>query len=243
MAPIVVPKQLNTAKKFLDTILEKLPEGEREAARSLYSQAQDELSGISRELESGIATVNETAAKQDAWYNKHKDVIEGRRTDPNPDRPNPITEAAARDALMKDVDTRIGDTREALASQGLFLSTVIPTIIAQHGVEFGEVLDGEKLVQDAIAAKQDIKTYYSQSVAERRKLKAETKYKEEIAAAETRGREAGLKEAGRGNIPYPTSRQTTTTLSGLRKPAEGQPDTTSLDAAVATAMEVYNKQA
>ena len=131
-------------------------------------------------------------------------------------------------------------------SQGLALSTILPTLVAQHGVEFGEVLDAEKLAREALSANQDIKQFYAASVAERRAAKAKEKYEADIKAAEERGRLTGLTEAGKSMGPYPSARQSATTLSGLRIPeAEkaARANQYSLDAAVATAMDVMQKQA
>lgn len=235
----LVVKQLNKAKAFLDSVLEKLPESDREAARSAYSAAQDEVSGITRELDGAIEQVNTTAVKQTAWYDKHKDVIEGRAAG---GASNPITNAVDAEKITKDLTTQLTATRDELAGQGLYLSSVIPTIIAQHGVEFGEVLDGEKLVKEAIAAGTDIKTFYAGSVATRRTEKATAKAAADIAAAEERGRQAGFKEAGNGHIPFPVGSRTPTTLSGLRKPADANAaNPHSLEAAVATASEMIAK--
>lgn len=237
MAALNVPTQLNKAKVFLDSILEKLPEAEREAVRSQYSQAQDELSGISRTIDAAVATVNSTAAAQAEWWKTHP-----KPTEANPN-PNPIAAAVDRDAMMSDVRKELGQTADQLASQGLYLATVIPTIIAQHNAEFGEVLDGEKLIADATAAKMELKQYYSGSVAERRRTVAETKRTAEIAAATETGRLAGLREATSGG-PYPVGGhgRPATTLDGLRKPAEGVASQHGLEAAVATVTSEMQKQ-
>lgn len=235
MAPLVTPRQLNKAKAFLDEILAKVPEDQRESVRSLYSQAQDEVSGIAASLDTAIATVNTTAERQGAWYDKHKDVIEGRTPAAQP-AVNPIANAVDADKIVKDLNLTIDTTREALASQGLFLASVIPTILTNHSIEFGEQIDGEKLVKDAIAANTDLKTYYAGLVAPKRAEKAAAKLAADIAAAEERGRLAGMKEAGGSNPPYPTSQRGPTTLSGLRKPPADQAPTYGLEAAVNTVM-------
>lgn len=226
--------QLNTAQTFLDEVLKRVPEDQREEVRSLYSKASDEVKGIAAQITEAVGVVNQRAEEQEAWWAKNKKPAA---------TPNPIAAAVDKDTLMKEVNTSIASTRDQLASDGLFLASVIPTIIAQHGVEFGEVLDGEKLVKDAIAAGTDIKTFYNGSVAEKRKAKADAKYASDIAAATEKGRLDGLKEAGThaGN-PYPSSRQVPTTLAGLRKPAEGTASPFTLDAAVVTAVDVMNKQ-
>lgn len=243
MAPLVVPKQLNKSKAFLDSVLAKVPEAERDSVRALYSQAQDEVAGIARELEAGIGTVNATATKQGEWYEKHKDVIEGRAAGGGDNR---ITTAVDGDKITKDLTAQLSATREELAGQGLFLASVIPTIIAQHGVEFGEVLDGEKLVKDAVAAGTDLKTFYNGSVATRRAEKAAAARTADIAAAEARGREAGMREAGNGHIPFPVGNRTPTTLSGLRATPEQRAAAAgehTLEAAVATATGMMNRAA
>lgn len=232
--------QLNKGKSFLDTVLEKLPEAERAGVRTLYSQAQDEV-------DQHTTALNAKAKELDDWWTKNKD----RLGEPNPNQPaggnpnpnNPINMAVERDAIFKEVDLRLGKVADNLAGQGLALSTMIPTIVAQHGVEFGgEVLDAEKLVNDAIKANMDVKSFYSHSVADRRATASKVKYDAEMKAAEARGHAAGIAEASRGNIPYPSARMSPTTLSGLRTPDAGQPNPHSLDAAVATAVEVMNQQ-
>jgi hypothetical protein len=252
--------QLNKFKSFLDTVLSKVPEADRESVRSLYSQAHDEASALERELTTSIAAVNQRAQEQAAWWERHKHLATGQPTpnsngggQPNPNgggQPNPAPQpnpqpAFDPNALLTEVDRRIGQSADLLAGQGLALSTILPTLVAQHGVEFGEVLDAEKLAKDAIAANTDIRSFYNQSVAERRATKAKEKYEADIRAAEERGRVAGLTEATRSHLPYPTTRQEATTLSGLRVPEADKQKAAqqfSLDAAVATAMEVMNKQ-
>jgi hypothetical protein len=247
--------QLNKAKTFLDTVLQKLPEAEREQYRSLYSQAQDEATALEQNLVQSIARVNAKAKEQADWWEEHKHLA--RPADPNQPNPNqpgngngnpqpqPVFDSRA---LMTEIDKRIGNVADTLAGQGLALSTILPTLVAQHGVEFGEVLDAEKLAKDALAANMDIKQFYGQSVAERRAAKAKEKYDADMKAAEERGRIAGLTEAGHTMMPYPSARQSATTLSGLRLPAAEAEKAAarqqySLDAAVATAVEVMNKQA
>src|ERR1041384_2198494 len=188
MAPAAQP-QLNKAKSFLDLVLQKLPEEEREAARSLYSQAQDEVSAVGQQLASGIAEVNERARQQAEWWEKNKHLAAGgngyngggngnNNNNPNPDPNQSQHQPQAFDPrnLLTEIDRRIGTVADTLAGQGLALSTILPTLVAQHGVEFGEVLDAEKLARDAIAANTDIKQFYNQSVAERRAAKAKEKY-------------------------------------------------------------------
>jgi hypothetical protein len=241
--------QLNTAKKFLDLVLQKLPEEERASARALYSQAQDEASAIGQQLAAGIAEVNTRAQQQADWWERHKHLGGGNgdgTNRPDPSQPNNQPQPFNPTQLLTEIDKRIGTVADTLAGQGLALSTILPTLVAQHGVEFGEVLDAEKLAKDAIAANMDIKEFYKQSVGERRATKAKEKYDADIKAAEERGRLSGLTEAGKSMSPYPSTRQSATTLSGLRIPeAEkaARADQYSLDAAVTTAMEVMQKQA
>jgi hypothetical protein len=240
--------QLNKAKSFLDTVLGKLSKEDQDAVRAQYSQAHDELASIEREYTDGLTAVNTRAREQADWWEKHKHLATG-QPQPNTNggggngggQPQPAFDPTK---LLSEIDTRMGRMADTLAGQGLALSTILPTLVAQHGVEFGEVLDAEKLAKDAITANLDIKQFYNQSVAERRATKAKEKYDADVKAAEERGRIAGLTEAGRTNLPYPTSRQSVTTLSGLRKPAaDAAPsDQYSLDAAVKTATEVMQKQ-
>ncbi len=238
--------QLNTAKKFLDLVLGKLPEAEREAARSLYSQAQDEATALGKQLTDGIAVVNDRARQQAEWWEKHGNPDPNQPPTPNqPNSSQPQPQAFDPRALLTEIDKRIGTVADTLAGQGLALSTMLPTLVAQHGVEFGEVLDAEKLAKDAIAANMDIKQFYSQSMSERRATKSKEKYDTDMKAAEERGRLAGLTEAGRSMMPYPSARQSATTLSGLRVPEADKAAAKqqySLDAAVATAMDVMQKQ-
>lgn len=242
--------QLNTAKKFLDLVLQKLPENEREAARSLYSQAQDEVAAVGKQLGDSIAAVNARAQEQADWWEKNKHLTGQPRTDNNgggsgngDGHQQPPFDPRA---LLTEIDKRIGTVADTLAGQGLALSTILPTLVAQHGVEFGEVLDAEKLAKDAIAANTDIKQFYNTSMAERRETKRKEKYDADMKAAEERGRLAGLTEAGKSMMPYPSARQSATTLSGLRVPDADKAAAKqqySLDAAVATAVEVMQKQA
>jgi ribosome modulation factor len=242
--------QLNKVKSFLDTVLNRLPEADRESVRSLYSQAQDEATGLERQLTEGITRVNQRATEQATWWEQHKHLATGPQPQPQP-QPQPI--AAGQPVpfdpapLMVEIDKRIGQTADLLAGQGLTLASLLPTLVAQHSVEFGEVLDAEKLVKDALAANTDVRSFYSQSVAGRRETKAKEKYDADMKAAEERGRRAGLTEAGKSMSPYPSSQQSANTLSGLRVPADdagkaAQKTQYSLDAAVATAMDVMQRQ-
>lgn len=239
--------QLNKAKSFLDTVLGKLSKEDQDAMRSLYSQAHDEVNTLYQHMANSIAAVNKRAQEQADWWEKNKHLAgqpnNGGGGNNNNGNPQPTVFDPA--PLMAEFDKRMTTMADQLAGQGLALSTILPTLVAQHGVEFGEVLDAEKLAKDAIAANTDIKAFYNQSVAERRATKTKEKYDADIKAAEERGRVAGIVEAGKGQLPYPSSRQSVTTLSGLRKPAPDQAPSNqfTLDAAVATATEVMQRQA
>jgi hypothetical protein len=124
--------------------------------------------------------------------------------------------------------------------------TELPDIALGHYREFNEQLNTRDLAQNAIAAGKTAKTYYDDLVRERREKKAN----EDRAAADAKlleqgrveGRKEILERAGQGGPPYPVGSTAPTTLTGLRKPAEGQASPFSLDAAVATANAVAAKQ-
>ena len=241
----LVSVQLNKAKAFLDEVLKRVPEGEREAVRSLYSGAHDELSAVAQDIDTAVVRVNSTAEKQQAWWKARGVETDANgnpiaRPNPNPN-PNPVTAAVDLDKVTKDFGTRLDTVKEELAGQGLYLASVIPTIVAQHHAEFGEVLDGEQLVQNAVKAGKELKTFYGEMVAPKRAEAAQKKLDLSIKDAEERGRQAGIKEAAGSQMPFPSSRTpSATTLSGLRA-APDKRDQFSLDAAVATAMEVASK--
>lgn len=233
MASII---QLNKMKSFIDRVLEHVPEEKKTEVRAAYSSAQDEIDGA-------VTRVNTTASQQQDFWEK-----QGRNADGTPKQAvveNPVVAAVDTVALSRGFDEKLSSTRDQLAAQGMYLATVIPTIIGQHNAEFGELIDGEKLVADAIAAGKDLKSYYAELVAPKRAEKASATTAALIAKAREEGRSQGFREAGGSNpMPYPTGHSPAPmTLSGLqpRKEGDGRPDTT-LDAAVETAMGVIRQQ-
>lgn len=229
--------QLNT---FLDDLMQYVPADQRAAAQSIYSKAADRAAT----LEGTAQQVAETAQQQHAWWERNKNVVEERDTlaarlaanNPNPN-PNPNPGGSPVD--MNAITQAIKASEAATLETGLGLVTTITTIAAQHQAEFGEPLNATQLTKDAIAAGVPIEQFYANSVAGRRNEKAQATRAAELAAAKAEGIEAGRQEVlariPNGQLPFPVAGQpAVTTLAGLKKPGQGEPNPFSLDAAVAT---------
>lgn len=231
--------QQNTSA-FVDRLFAAIPEDKKAEVQSAYSALQDR-----------IRVVDDTHQKQSAWWETNKNAVQERDS------------LAAKVAELQGAQSKPGEgsgmnqdaitaaLRESEArtlETGLGLITAISTISAQHAKEFGEALDARKLAQDAINAGQNIEQYYATLVSPRRTERMNADVQARIDAARLEGQVAGRKEVmdatGR-SLPFPSANGSpaVTTLSGLKKPADGQAASPfSLDAAVATAMEVASRQ-
>lgn len=236
--------------EFVNRVLETVPEDQREVVRSLYSQAQDEI----RASEEFVGRVRATADQQKSWWEQNKPKVdeydrlkaEGKLGTPQVTQPtNQITDAVTRDLLTKETETLKND----ILDQGLALATLTSAIVASHVTEFpGERLDMQKLIADAIAAKKPLDVFYNEQVAPKRAERETAARAKEIAEAEARGAQKAKDEFMTRNaqLPYPVGQTQPTTLSGLRKPegdGGGAKNDYSLEAAVATANEVLQRQA
>lgn len=232
---------------FIDRVLENVPEEKRAAIRSEYSAAQDEV----RSLEEANARVQQVATAQTEWWNRNKDTVaerdrlkaelEAARNPNNNNHPAGLSETD----VTKRITDAVAAAKDEMLQTGLGLTTVIPTLSVRHYQEFGEVLDSAELAKAAIASGRTIQAEYDHSVAERRQTRANEKLAADLAKAREEGKQEGIREqmarAG-SNMPYPVGQTAPTTLSGLKKPAEGA-NPFSLEAAVATANEVAASQA
>lgn len=220
--------QLNKAQEFLNRVLEKLPEDQREAVRSLYSAASDEATS----LEQAQAAVIRKSQEQAVWYDANKDAL-------------------AEYKIMKagggsTIDAKALEAmRDDMMGQGLALMTVGTTIVGQHFAEFGEALDMGALTKEAIAANQPLDQFYRSKVAPRRAERDEIKRKADLEAAKQEGiregTQATLAKLPTSAMPYPVGGSAPTTLDGLRPLAEGAAPINSVQAAAATAVEVLNR--
>ena len=227
--------QLNT---FLDRLLQYVPEEKKAEARSIYSSAADRAS----ELERSAAVVTETGQKQREWWDRNKDAVA--------DRDRLAAELAAKGTSTVDQNTiqkAIDEANARTMETGLGLVVAVSDIVAGHIIEFGERIDTTKLAKEAIAAGTPIDQFYNQQMATRRQERADAALNERLANARKEGEESGRKailDSMGQSLPFPSpsGQPAITTLSGLRRPAEGAANPFSLDAAVATAMEVASKQ-
>ena len=148
-----------------------------------------------------------------------------------------------------EITAAIQAAQNSTLETGLGLVTVITGIGINHLKEFGEVLDVQKLAEDALAARQPIDQFYNRQVAGRRTERQNAEIEAKIAAARNEGMESGRKEIVDrlgGSLPFPSvSGQVAAprTLDGLRKPADAAAaNPFSLEAAVATANAVLAGQ-
>lgn len=224
--------QLKTAKSFLDRVLEKVPEAEREGLRADYSRAQDEIDGVQSELDTAMGKVRATATAQNQWWEGNKDAVHER------DTLKKQLEGAPKGGMeVGEIEKRLTAQKDEVLSMGLGLITTASTISARHLKEFDEPLDMQKLADEAVKANMTLQGYYDQHVGPRRQERTEAANKLAIANAREEGKREGLSEgikrAGDG-MPYPVG-AAPTTLAGLKKPAEGAANPFSLEAAVETA--------
>lgn len=223
--------QLNTFKSFIDKVLEHVPEDKKESVRAEYSRAQDEATS----LEEARANVIRTAEAQTVWWGQHKGTVEELKKLKEAGG-NQITDAVDKDTLGKGLQ----GLEDKVMSTGLALMTTMTQLGLDHMSEFpGEKLDVTKLANEAMKAGKPLVEYYNEQVAPKRTARQEAEIAKKVADATEAGRKLGVEETlkkvpGQG-MPYPVGTSSPTTLAGLKKPAEGQSDPYSLDAAVATA--------
>lgn len=231
------------AKKALledDAILTEVGDGVLQ--RSEASRLADDLNGR-------IAGVKKTEADQKSWWDQNKDAVAER------DRLKAAGGGGGGGVDHGDVQSKIDtavaaavkgmrDDMAQLESVGVGLATISSRISVSHLNEFHEVVDVEKVAQDAIKNKRTLVDEYNAQVSERRATRDKAAREKELADATEAGRKAGMMEAlNRQGAPYPINDGSgPSTLSGLRKPAEGEkaPDY-SLEAAVRVAQEVMAK--
>lgn len=230
----MAPRATEQLKTYLDRILEQVPADKRDAVRADYSRAQD------------LATaVDTTATRQAEWWEGNKDAV-AERDRLRAAATTPTSTISGLDAT--EVDNRIAKASQQNIETGLGLITIATTIAAQHLNEFKEPLDMTKLTQEAIAAKMPLDQYYHGFVAPRRVERQNAQIAADKEVARKEGIEAGRKEVMDSlgqTMPYPMPNQgiaAPTTLSGLRKPANGEARPDPVDAAVRTAVEVMNRQ-
>lgn len=231
------------AQEFLDQVLSKVPEGEREAVRSLYSGAMDEVTGQQRTLDEATAQVRDTAKKQTDWWNTHKDAVAE-----NAELKKKLEGGGGTGVQAEELTKQLTTMEDRVMGIGLGLITKATRISVGHFQEFGEVLDMDDLAQKAIKANLPLAEFYDSTVAARRHERATATRAKEIADAEARGEKKGIEDTvktlGSTHMPFPGSsgRAALTTLSGLKPRAEGSAPPDVLGDAVATATEVFNRQ-
>ncbi len=227
------------AQEFLDQVLATVPADKKAEVQALYSRAADEIAATQTTLDEQTAQVRATAEKQNQWWGANKDAV------------TELAELKKRGGGGGGIDAteiakQLEDLKGDVMTNGLALITTATTIGASHLHEFGEALDMRKLAQDAIKANQTLDAYYNSTVASRRQERAEAALTAKLAEAEARGKKAGIEETtqtlGGQRMPFPGHSSAPTTLSGLRKPVEGQAPPNVLNDAVATANEVMSRQ-
>lgn len=225
-------------KSFVDRLFQHVPAEKQAEARSTYSALSDRVT----RLEANEQAVQNTATQQRQWWEANKDAVAER------DRlAQQIQQQQATPAGMttNQIEEAINKVRSETLEMGLGLVTTISTVASAHMAEFGEPLNATELAQKAIAAGKTIDQYYADMVAPRRTERAQQEMQKQIDAARNEGINQGRKEVmdstGRA-LPYPVGQAPITTLSGLRKPADGSGNQFSVEAAAATAMAEMQKQ-
>lgn len=229
-------------QEFLDKILETVPEDKKEGVRALYSKAQDEISATQRSLDEEVTRVKDIAQKQTDWWNAHKDTVEENK------RLKAAGGGGTGNVDSAKVTEQLGALEDRVMGQGLALITTTADLAIGHYQEFGERLNTQKLAADAIKANKPLQQFYDESVATRRSERAAADLKKQLEEAEARGKKAGVEETtqrlGNAQMPFPGhSAPAATTLSGLKKPAEGASKPDVLADAVATANAVVAREA
>lgn len=228
-------------QEFLDQVLATVPEDKKAEVRALYSGAQDEISAHERTLEEETARVREIATKQSNWWEAHKDTVaENKR----------LKESGGGESKVNvdEINARIDATKGELMGTGAALVAIGTQIGLNHYKEFGEVLDMEAVMNEAMKSGMTLKQYYDSKMSPRRQELAQADIKKQLEEAEARGKKAGEEAAmtqfGKQNMPFPGhSAPSTTTLSGLKKPADGASKPDTLGDAVQTAMGVMQREA
>lgn len=228
-------------QEFLDQILAKVPEGERAAVQSLYSKAQDEISANQTDLDTAKQRVIETAQQQNDWWKANKDVVAE------------LAEIKKKGGggggtglTSEEITKQLEGLEDRVMSNGLALVTTASTIAAAHLHEFAEAIDVRVLATEAIKAGKTLDQYYNEKVAPVRQERAAATLKKSLEEAEARGKKAGIEETtqqyGNRQMPFPGQSAAPSTLSGLRKPADGAAPPDVLGDAVATANAVTARQ-
>lgn len=231
------------AQEFFDSVLARVPEADREAVRSAYSGAMDEITGQQKTLEEQTAAVRDTAAKQTEWWNNHKGAVAE-----NLELKKKL-EAGGGTGLSADELTKtLAQMEDRVLGTGLGLITKATRISTGHYQEFGEVLDMDDLAHKAIKANMPLEDFYNSTVATRRQERSAATRTKELDDARAAGRKEGVDETvktlGSTHMPFPGSqgRAPVTTLSGLKPRPEGSAPPDVVSDAVATATEVFNRQ-
>lgn len=160
---------------------------------------------------------------------------DGFDADGNPTR-QPIASPVSPALDQKQIETLVQRGVAAAGSQFMQLNQFISALTAAHHKEFGELLDGAELTAFCQKHGLDYRQGYDAFVRDRRADRTENKRKEEIAAAERRGREKALSELHGAPPPYsglgPGPVLADHLQSALTKPSE-RPHDRGVNAAVA----------
>lgn len=229
-------------QEFLDQVLATVPEDQKAAVRALYSSAQDEIAAHERTLEEETARVRDIATKQTNWWEAHKDTVEENK------RLKAAGGGGGSTVNVDEINARIDATKGELMGTGAALVAIGTQIGLNHYKEFGEVLDMEAVMNEAMKSGQTLKAYYDGKMAPRRQELASAAVTKQIEEAELRGvkkgEEAAMTKFGNQHMPFPGhSAPSTTTLSGLKPRADGAGKADVLGDAVQTAMGVMNREA
>lgn len=228
------------AKKALledDAILTEVGDGVLQ--RSEASRLADDLNGR-------IAGVKKTETEQLDWWGKKKADLADYERIKGGGGGGGVDHGDVQSKIDTAVATAVKAMRDDMAqleSVGIGLATIASRISTSHLNEFHEVVDTEKLAQDAVKSKRTLVDEYNAQVSDRRATRDKAAREKELADATEAGRKAGLMEAMNRQGPYPINDGSgPSTLSGLRVPKDGEakPDY-SLERAVQVAQEVMAK--
>ncbi len=200
-------KKVARGKTFLEGILEKIPADKREGVKALL-----EVEDVLEAAGGGALMQDEFSRAMAALQDKENGVKVWREnlTDWHQEKLKSLTDGEAR--------------INAAAAQMVPFVSVMSNLSVKHYKEYGELLDTNALLAHSqkIGLALD-RGAYEDFVKDKEAEKSKKKYEEDIAAAERRGAERALQQAG-SPTPYPIGNSEPTTLSGLNLSAEKKAD-------------------
>lgn len=214
------------AKEFLDGVLAKVPEEQREAVRTAMSVdaiLADIGNGVLRqdEFSRSMDELNRTVEAHTQWYERNKPIVDRANAimerhpegdsliddDPALD-PGKERKVADPNALTKEqFDKALGETLATREQGAMLFMAKLSDLQARHYSAFGKFLDTSALVTNPDLYKVGLDGLYEQTYRDDYAKKAQAELDAKLAAAKEAGKQEGITEmqaklAQTG--PYPT---------------------------------------